>query len=120
MVWEGQEKRRYPRARFLCRITVASPRRLLASHTENIGEGGLRVILEEKLVLRTEVGLEIFVEKERPIKCRGRIVWVAESINPIEGKPLLFDTGIEFIEMNDTAKQYISKLVDKILAQEKE
>ena len=119
MVWEGQEKRRYPRARFLCRMTVISPKRLLVSHTENIGEGGVRVILEEKLGVRTTVGLEVFVEKERPIKSKGRVVWVAESLNPIEGKPLLFDTGIEFIEMDDAARQYISKLVDSILAQEK-
>jgi len=119
MVWEGQEKRRFSRAVFPCRVVVGSPIRLLVSHTENIGEGGVRVFLEEKLEPLTVVGLELYLEKERPIRCKGKVVWVQDKVNPIKKQPLLFDTGIEFIGIDNSDRQYIKNLVDTILAQEK-
>ena len=112
--WNGQERRKFPRAEFPCKIIVGSPIRLLVSHTENLGEGGIRVILEEKLSAFTNVGLEIHLEKEKPIKCKGRIVWVKEAVNPIEREPVMYDTGIEFIEIADCDKEYIRKLVNKL------
>ena len=51
MVWEGSERRNFIRAVFPCKILVGSPVRLFASHTEDIGEGGIRVLLEERLNL---------------------------------------------------------------------
>ena len=114
---EGQERRRFPRAAFPCKIAVGSPIRWLASHTENISAGGIRVILEERLGVFTPVSLEIFLEKERSIKCKGKIAWVKEEVNPleIEGEPIMFDTGIEFTQINDSDKEYIKKLV-KVLS----
>jgi len=119
MVWEGEEKRKFARVIFPCRIVIGSPIRLLVSHTENIGEGGIRVILEEKLSVHTMVGLEIYVEKEKPIKCKGKVRWIGEKINPIARESLLFDTGIEFVGISESDRQYIKKLVDTVLAQEK-
>ena len=78
MDWEGIEKRRFVRANFPCKIAIYTPaQHILASHTENIGAGGVRVILEEKLEIASNVGLEIYLEKE-PIVCEGKIVWVVE------------------------------------------
>jgi hypothetical protein len=118
MKWSGEERRRFPRAEFPCKIIISSPLRLLTSHTENIGEGGIRVILEEKLDPFTVVGLELFFERERPIKCRGRVVWVVEKVNPIERIPLLFDTGIEFTKISECDREYIRRLVNKIIPSE--
>lgn len=115
MNWEGQDRRKFLRADFPCKIVVGSPIRLLVSHTENISEGGIRVFLEEKLSAYTNVSMEIFFEKDRPIKCKGKIMWVVERINPIEKKAILFDTGIRFFEINDSDKQYIRQLVEKIV-----
>lgn len=113
MVWDGQEKRRFPRVAFPCRIAVGSPLRWLTSHTEDISEGGIRVILEERLSVPALVNLELFFEKGKSIKCRGRVVWIEEQINPInrESEPIGFLTGIEITEINDNGKEYIRKLV---------
>ena len=119
MIWKEQERRRYTRAIFPCKIVVSCPKQLLVSHTENIGEGGLRVFLEDRLEPLSIVDLKIFVKKESPIKCKGKVVWVAEMLEPIDNQPLLFDTGIEFTEMDDTGRKYMEKLVDVILAKEK-
>lgn len=117
MGWDGGERRKFPRVVFPCKIVVGSPIRLLTTHTENIGGGGIRVILEEKLDIFTVVGLELFLEREKPIKCRGRIKWVVEKVNPLERYPLLFDTGIEFVEISDCDREYVLKLINKIVSQ---
>jgi len=119
MAWKEQERRRYTRAVIPCRIEVSSPHQPLISHTENIGEGGVRVFLEEKLKLLSIVDLRIFLEKQSPIKCKGKVVWIAERLNPVDHKPLLFDTGIEFTEMDEPGRKYIGKLVDTVLTKEK-
>ena len=113
MGWEGQERRRFPRAIFPCRIAVGSPIRWLASHTEDIGAGGVKVILEERLPLCTPVSVELFFEKDKSIKCKGKIVWVEEELNPLDmnSEPLMFVTGIGFTEIKDHDKEYIEKLV---------
>jgi len=116
----GEEKRKFPRAVFPCKVIIGSPVRLIVSHTENISEGGLRVMLEEKLGAYTNVGMEIFFEKERPLKCKGRIIWVVEKINPLEKKAVMYDTGIQFIDMQETDIQYIRNLVSALIVSDKE
>ena len=116
----GQERRRYPRVDFPCRLVLGSPLRAISSHTENISEGGLRVILEEKLLTFTEVGVEFFVEKRKTIKCKGRIVWVVEKINPLDKEAIMFDTGIEFTGIKDADKGYIRNLIVTLLSKKQE
>jgi len=120
MNWEGQERRKFPRAVFPCKIILSSPVRLFSSHTENISEGGIRVILEDKLELFTTVGLEIFLEKDRPIKCKGRVVWIIEKVNPLKRECLMFDIGIKFTEISNQDREYIRDLVTAIISQGKE
>jgi hypothetical protein len=114
---QEQERRKFPRAAFLCKIAVGSPIRWLTSHTENLSAGGIKVILDEKLNVYTTVGLEIFFEKDKSIKCKGRVAWVEEEVNPLEmaSEPIIFITGIEFAEISDNDKQYIKRLI-KVLS----
>ena len=53
------EKRLYPRVNIVCKISAIFADRLLVfnTHTENVGEGGIRVILEERLNLSTMVDI---------------------------------------------------------------
>ncbi len=110
----AQDRRRAPRIVFPCKIMISSPVRLFSSHTENVSEGGIRVMLEEKLPPMTAVGIELFFEKERPLKCNGRVVWIKDIINPVEGRPVMFDTGIKFITVNEADKNYLKKLIEKL------
>ena len=119
MNWEGIEKRRFVRANFPCKIVIYTPtQHILASHTENIGAGGVRVIIEQKLEISSNVGLEIYLEKE-PITCKGKIVWVVEKVNPISKKSFLFDTGLEFIDIKEDDRLVINNLVETIVSNEK-
>lgn len=110
----GSERRTAPRAMFPCRIMISSPVRLLVSHTENISVGGIRVMLEERLSPFTMVGIELYFDKNKPIKCKGKIAWVKEITNPVERAANMFDTGIKFVDLSEFDKLYIKKLVSSV------
>ncbi len=78
-----EERRKFPRIAFPCKIVLSSPLRSLTTHTENISEGGIKIIVEEKLSAFTTIGIEIFLEKDKPIKCKGKIMRVTEKVNPV-------------------------------------
>jgi Tfp pilus assembly protein PilZ len=118
----GIEKRKFPRASIACKLSTVFGERLLVfnAHTENIGEGGIRVILGERLNITTNVDIELFLlEQEIPIRCKGEVVWASE-MKPEAINPRLFDTGIKFIEINDQNKEAIRKVVQELIAQEGE
>lgn len=112
------EKRKFPRVKLACKISMVFGERLLMfnSHTENIGELGIRVILEEKLHESTIVAIELFL-KERSLKCKGQVIWVKE-VKPLGISPRFFDIGIKFIEMNDSNREEIGELVKALISQE--
>ena len=114
------DNRKFPRADIPCKVSTIFAERLLvfASHTENMGVGGIRVILEEKLQVSIIVNLELLLlDNEKRIKCTGQVVWVKE-INPPEVKPRLFSTGIRFIDVVGSGREEIRKVVKTLLTQE--
>lgn len=120
-MWDGIDKRRFPRAVYKCTISI---RRLntpeeIYTHTENIGVGGICVFLEKNLKIFEEVGLELALEDgAQPIECHGKIVWhVARK--DLREKKHIFDTGIEFIGLSDKDKQRIEMIVEEILSRQK-
>ncbi|MBL7156807.1 MAG: PilZ domain-containing protein [Candidatus Omnitrophica bacterium] len=89
----------------------------ISTHTENIGAGGICVILDEDLGLFQGVDLEVDLENGVPIniKCSGTVVWVVKK-RDIKGKAALhYDTGIEFVDLNEESKNRITKIVEKHL-----
>jgi hypothetical protein len=118
---KGQERISFSRAVFPCKIAVGSHIRWMPSHAEDLSAGGIKVILEEKLSVYTPVSIELFFEKDKSIKCKGKIAWVEEEVNPLEMeiKPIIFVTGIEFTEISDSDKEYIRKLVKVLSLREK-
>lgn len=113
-MWEGEERREFSRVDFPCKILASSPVRLITTHTENISEGGIQIIIEEKLTPYSIVGLELFFEKDKPIKGKGKVAWVREKINPLGNEAILYDTGIKFIDLSTKDKNYIRVLVQTI------
>jgi len=113
------ERRGFPHAKVTCKISIVSGDKPLVftSHTENIGAGGIRVIIAEKIEYDKAIDLELFLlDREKPLKCKGQIVW-AREIKPTEVNPRLFDTGIQFIEISESDRKEIKNFVDTVIAQ---
>ncbi len=114
--WQGREKRRFPRAKFPCKVVIYLPwEHVLVTHTENIGCGGIRVVVEEDLDVSSVVGVEVFFDNEKAIRCKGKVVWKLEVKNPLAEDVLFFDLGLEFMDIKEKDKEIIKKLIDSLL-----
>jgi len=103
------EQRRFVRAKFDCKIIIHTPKEhVIVSHTENIGAGGIMVIINESLQVSSVVGLEIYLNGE-PIVCSGRIAWAVEN----QG---CYDTGVEFTKISEEDRRVIDNLVKSIVS----
>jgi Tfp pilus assembly protein PilZ len=121
-----EERRVFPRAylkykiNIICEGTVilGGPKDyIFHTYTENIGEGGIKVVLEKELKLGSLLKLELFITSKKmlPIECKGMVVWT-KKINPQGTKPDLFATGIKFIELSSSVGgQLITDIVNRYL-----
>lgn len=113
-MWEGIERRRFPRISYPCWIKIK--KKMSSSeyftHTENIGCGGICVILKESLSLFQELELELDLEDMRPfVKCEGRVVWVIKRAQYRLRRPSCFDIGIEFVNLKPEDRTRIQNLI---------
>ncbi|MFA5059355.1 MAG: PilZ domain-containing protein [Candidatus Omnitrophota bacterium] len=117
--WDGLNRRKFPRANYPCLIIIrhnhAGPEAML-THTENLGIGGVCVILKRSLKLFTTVELELdLLDTNLHIKCEGKVVWSVQRKNPEEKKPSFYDTGIEFSSINAKDAQRIIDVVARLV-----
>jgi Tfp pilus assembly protein PilZ len=121
MMWEGINQRRFPRVSYKCRIRVSSDsgEEIIDTLTENIGAGGICVVLDKAFALFEKVSVDVVMgEKNAPVTCSGSVVWVvkrhpAGPSNVAGG--FKYDTGIEFSGLTAEDKRKISALVECIL-----
>jgi c-di-GMP-binding flagellar brake protein YcgR len=114
-----EEKRKFPRANVKYQINVICSGEVIQgrpqyytfhTYTENISEGGIRVILEKEVKAGSLVKLELFIsDKESlPIKCNGVVIWTKKT-NPEGTKPDLFHTGIQFTNLTNPVYRKLLK-----------
>ena len=118
-MWQGVDRRRFPRANYPCKILVIKKgqTKKISTHTENIGLGGVCVILNEELDRFSEAELILFLNNgQSPICCDARIVWTVRRLTPIlKGVPLEIDTGVEFVNLKEEDRLRIEKVVQECL-----
>ena len=117
--WDGLNRRKFPRANYPCLIIIrhnhAGPEAML-THTENVGIGGVCIILKRGIKLFTPVELEIdLLDTGTHIKCEGKVVWSVQRRNAEDKKPTFFDTGVEFMNISMKDQQRISEVVNRLM-----
>ena len=111
MIWEGIDQRKFPRAEYPCKVMIigSRPKEIFSTHTENIGIGGICVVLSKELAKFFPVSIILYLKDGgSPIECNGRVVWSIKT-------EFDFDTGIEFIEINQHSRARIEKIVQECL-----
>lgn len=118
-MWNGIDRRRFPRARYSCTITLGAKgsARAISTYTENIGGGGICVILNEDLGLFQGVNLELDLQNGivGNIKCSGTVVWVVKKRDLKQKGAAQYDTGIEFVDISEEGRNRVSNIVKKVL-----
>lgn len=120
-MWDGINRRRFPRADYPCLIRVhrKKGKETLGAKTENLGVGGIFVILEKDLGLFSMVELELDLQDGLPaIKAEGTVVWVVRRHEIKKDRSGYFDTGIEFKCLDVTSIARIESMVNKCLEKE--
>jgi len=123
-MWSGMDRRKFPRAQYKCTIYIRTEGsdRTISTRTENIGAGGICVILKEDLGLFKSVQLELDLENGQPgnIKCSGTVVWVVKKRDVRQKNHIDYDTGIEFADIDTENRERIAGIVEKVLKDAKE
>jgi c-di-GMP-binding flagellar brake protein YcgR len=117
-MWNGINRRKFPRANYKCLISIK--RRLtdktISTHTENVGAGGICVMIKEDLGLFQGVDLELFLEDGKTaIRSGGTVVWVVKKSDSRQKSVVIYDTGIEFIDMRPEDREKLDEAVETIL-----
>ncbi|MCX5686035.1 MAG: PilZ domain-containing protein [Candidatus Omnitrophica bacterium] len=120
-MWDGINRRKFPRASYKCLISIKKrlTAKTISTETENIGAGGICVIIKEDLGLFQGVDVELYLDENRPpIKSGGTVVWVVKKSSSRKGS-YLYDTGIEFIDIRPEDREKISERVEEILKRQR-
>lgn len=117
--WDGLDRRKFPRVNYPCLVVIKDSdenKDVLLTHTENIGIGGVCVILKKDLGMFNPVELEIdLLDLGDHIKCKGKVVWNVQRNLESANKPLFFDIGIEFDELSEGDQNRLKTIVKKLV-----
>lgn len=116
-MWDGFNKRKFPRISLRCELILKdAPRgQVLHTQTQNVGAGGVCVILDLALERFSVLSLRLELDPNLPfIECQGKVMWVIPSREAVTKKNC-FDTGIEFVDLGlahqDLIRRYIESRV---------
>jgi c-di-GMP-binding flagellar brake protein YcgR len=113
MGWSGLDQRAFPRFDTRCDIAIHDRQfgTGLKVKTQNLGAGGVCVMLEQGLEKLSQVRLRLALsESEKPIECDGKVVWMVPSTDPTSRK-VSFDTGIEFVNLSSEDRARIERFI---------
>ena len=121
-MWDGFNKRKFPRLSLRCELTLrnqSAASQVLTGQTENVGAGGVCIILPHPLERFSVVSIRLELDPNLPwIECLGKVVWSVPA-REVATQKKSFDTGIEFLKLDpgqqDLIRSYvISRLEESI------
>ena len=118
--WDGINRRKFPRVNYPCLVVIRNEGTLgkdvVLTHTENVGIGGVCVILKQSAKMFSPVELELdLLDMGNHIKCNGKVVWNIQRSSGIAKKPLFYDVGIEFDDITVEDQERLMKIVRQLV-----
>lgn len=124
MAWDGMNRRKFPRVQYPCLVVIKhaeGEREAILSHTENVGIGGVCVIIRKNIKLFSPVEVELdLMDMANHIKCEGRVVWSVRRKSSESKKPLFYDLGVEFVNLEKSDYARIEECVSRLVKEGKE
>jgi Tfp pilus assembly protein PilZ len=118
--WDGLNRRKFPRVIYPCLVVIQNSadgsRDIILTHTENIGIGGVCIVLKQDLKMFTVVDLELdLLDLGNHIKCQGKVVWNVQRRGDAKNKPMFYDIGIEFMELSQEEHERLEKIIKRLV-----
>ena len=112
MGWAGLDQREFPRVSAQCDISIHD--RIggaIKAKTQNLGVGGVCVILSRELEKLSVVHLKVTLENStQTVECDGRVVWMVRS-KELSSRKIFFDIGIEFLNLKPEDQDAIGTFI---------
>ncbi len=112
-MWDGFNKRKFPRLNLRCEISIHpdEKRAGISAVTENVGVGGVCVILDQSLERFSGCRVRLELDDQSPeIHCAGKVVWTVPTQDSATS-PKRFDTGIEFVGLGTAEREVLRKFL---------
>lgn len=114
--WGGLNRRNFPRVKLPCLVTIAGSVKTtdnaILTHTENIGIGGICVIVRENIKTFHSLEVELdLLDLADHVKCKGKVVWCVPR-NERNIKKNMYDIGIEFEDLTFKDRNRIAAVVE--------
>ncbi len=123
--WKGLNKRQFPRIKYPCLIVIRNndssddSGSTVLAHTDNVGVGGVCVLLRQSVKTFSVVKLELdLLDLENHICCDGKVVWNVERKSGDENKLKMYDVGIEFMNIAEEDQARLEKVLDRLIENE--
>lgn len=115
-----EERRRYPRLDINVdiewkKISAAAANAVIKGVSKNISEGGICLLVYEKLNTGDILSLDIKLPSGRMIHSRGKVAWIREFEIIGQETERSYDAGIELIDVNEEDKKVLREFVFKFL-----
>jgi len=114
-MWDGFDQRKFPRLNLHCEIQIQSADAgvSLASKTENVGVGGVSVLLDKSLerFSRCQIRLDFENGGKETLECGGKVVWIV-PVGDARSKKKRYDVGIEFEELSAENQALLRKHIE--------
>lgn len=114
-MWDGFNKRRFPRINVNCEILVRPEKESsLSTVTENLGVGGVCIMLQRPLVRFSACQMRLALDDQLPkIDCRGKVVWIIPTKKGAKETKHSYDIGIEFIDLSEESGSTIRRFIEE-------
>ena len=114
MAWSGGlDQRAFPRFSTHCDIAIENQQfsQGFKAKTQNLGVGGVCVILDQGLEKLSQVRVRLSLgPAKKSIECNGRVVWIVRS-KELKSRKVSFDTGIEFVNLSPEDQARIEEFI---------
>lgn len=119
--WTGKERRKYTRFKKTLDViyTVAKKPRLSNNgHTIDISEGGMKLLLDEKLTKGIIMDLKISIPgSPQDAEVEGEVVWCEEASHDEASGKRHFCHGIKFLAIKEPSGKHLSDYIRSISVQ---
>ena len=120
MDWDGNNRRQFPRILYPCLVKLTAgdgaQHDAFLTHTENIGVGGICIIVKKELPLSTPVQVEVdLLEDTDHLIAQGKVAWMARRKSGETVKPLFYDVGIEFEGLSGKDKARLDATIARFI-----
>ena len=113
-MWDGFNQRKFPRVNLQCEVLIQADETTvpIAAITENVGAGGVCVILDQMLDRFSKCQIRLHLDDKTPsIDCDGKVIWAVPT-GEIKNPKKKFDIGIQFMELEPAGGQRIREFLE--------